>query len=404
MGARSWAGRWSSVIAFAAGTALVAVVAGVAGCGEDSQPPEVEIGNLLLSQWQARYAGSPGGLTAIMITPTTEYFASTVAGAQRTWHFRGASTTKTYTAASIMLLEQRGQLRIDDLITATIPGGSKPYVPATSGFAIPYKNQITIRQLLGHRAGVFDVGNNDIPATVNAPYAGRRYEEWVEETQGDQHTFTVDELVGVVALNQLVFDPPGQVFHYSNTGYSLLAKIVEEVSGKTFAQFVRDELTVPNGLADTTFPDDGSVQGMPVSFFEGTTKLGGKYYPTTNRNVSWGIGEGNTVTTPANLSRWIRRLLKGEAGVNATQVAKMVTCVPTGEVHVLYGLGIECDPPSLGHGHNGAITGYLTLARHDSTADVTVVVISTLFDADDFPGVAAWLNDTAAKVRKVAGY
>ncbi|MEO8754772.1 MAG: serine hydrolase domain-containing protein [Casimicrobiaceae bacterium] len=403
MGERRLPGSWNSLFALAAGAAMVALVASVAGCGDDSQPPEVEIGNVLLSQWQARYAGAPGGLTAIMITPTREYFASTVAGAQSTWHFRGASTTKTYTAASIMLLEQRGQLRIDDLITATIPGGGKPYVPATPGFAIPNKGQITIRQLLGHRAGVFDVGNDDIPKTVAAPYAGRRYVEWVQETQGDEHTFTVDELVGVVASNQLVTDVPGP-FHYSNTGYSLLAKIVEEISGKTFAQFLHDEFTVPNGLADVSFPDSGSVQTMPVSFFEGTTKQGGKYYPTTNRNVSWGIGEGNTITTPANLSRWIRRLIKGDAGVNGAQVAKMITCTPTGESHVAYGLGIECAPPALGYGHNGAITGYLTVARHDPATDVTIVVMTTLFDADDFPGVGDWLYDTAAKVRKVAGY
>ena len=77
----------------------------------------------------------------------------------------------------------------------------------------------------------------------------------------------------------------------------------------------------------------------------------------------------------------------------------------TGESHVLYGLGIECNPPGLGHGHNGAITGYLTVARHDSTSDVTIVVITTLFDTDtDVQGTGDWLYDTAARVRKVAGY
>jgi D-alanyl-D-alanine carboxypeptidase len=397
----SWIDLWNPGMKFTACAALVAVVA---GCGGSSPPPEVEVGNVLASQWQARYAGAPGGLTALLITPTAQYFASTVPGAGATWHFRGASTTKTYAAAAIMLLDQRGQLKIDDLVTAPMPGSSKPYLPATPGYAIPYKSQITIRQLLGHRAGVFDVGNDDIPKTADAPYAGRRYVEWVEETQGSQHTFTVDELVGVVAQNQLVTAPPGQAFHYSNTGFSLLAKIVEQVSGKTFAQFVRDELTVANGLADTTFPDEGSVQTLPSPLFDGWTKQGGKYYPTTNRNVSWGVGEGNTITTPANLARWMRRLLKGEAGVTAQQVARMTDCAPTGESHLLYGLGIECNPPSLGKGHNGGITGYATVARHDLNADVTVVIFSTVLDVDDFPGMGDWLYETARQVRAIAGY
>ena len=386
------------------GTAIVALAALLAGCGGGNQPPEVEVGNVLLGQWQARYAGAPGGLTAIMITPTHEYFASTVAGAGAGTHFRGASTTKTFTAAAIMLLDQRGALRIDDVVTGPMPGSTKPYLPATPGYDIPYKSQITIRQLLGHRAGVFDVGNNDIPANVAAPYAGRRYVDWVTETQGEDHTFTLDEMVGVVAQNQLFTDPPGQAFHYSNTGFSLLAKIVEQVSGKSFAQFVHDEFTVPNGLADTAFPDDGRVQDLPAPYFDGTTKAGGKLYPTTSRNVSWGIGEGNIVTTPANLSRWLRRLFRGEAGVDAKQVARMRECLPTGESHVAYGLGLECYPTALGQGHNGAITGYITVARHDANADVTVVVFSTLFDADDFLKQGDWLYETATKVRAVAGY
>lgn len=404
VGERRLAGLWNAGIRFVVGGVLVALVAVVAGCGGSAPPPEAAIGNVLSSQWQSRYAGAPGGLTAMMITPTAEYFASTIAGAGPASHFRGASTTKSFTAAAIMLLDQRGQLKIDDFVTAPMPGNGNPYLPTTPDYAIPYKGQITIRQLLGHRSGVFDVGNIDIPRTVDAPYAGRRYVDWVEETQGDQHTFTVDEMVGVVARNQLDKGPPGQNFQYSNTGYSLLAKIVEQVSGKRFAQFLHDELVVPNGLGETTFPDDGRVQNLPTPFIEGTTKAGGNFYPTTSRNVSWGVGEGNVVTTPANLSRWMRRLLKGEAGVDARQVARMLECMPTGEAHVSYGLGIECYPRDLGHGHNGGITGYITVARHDAAADVTVVIFTTLFDVDDFQAQGEWLYETARKVRAVAGY
>ncbi len=149
---------------------------------------------------------------------------------------------------------------------------------------------------------------------------------------------------------------------------------------------MHDEFLVPNGLLDTTFPDDGNVQDLPAPLIEGSTKAGGKVFPTTSRNVSWGVGEGNVVTTPIDLARWIRHLLKGEAGVNAAQVARMRACMPTSDRHVTYGLGITCNPPDLGVGHDGAITGYLTVARHDSTNDVTVVVFASLLDVEDIGG------------------
>ena len=382
--------------------ATACIAALLVGCNDNA--PMVDIGSVLDSQWKARYAGMPGGLTAVLITPTGEYFASTVPGTTRTTHFRGASTTKMFTAASIMLLDQRGQLKIDDVVTAAMPGGSgKPYLPATPGYAIPYKSQITIRQLLQHRSGVFDVANEEIPAKVEKPYAGKRYIPWVMESDGD-HTFTLDELVGVMASNELSMDPPGIVFRYNDAGYWLLAKIVEQVSGKPFTQFVREEFLVPNGLADTTFPLLGTTQDLPAPFFDGYLRQFGKIGNVTQQNVSAGNGDGNVVTTPADLSRWTRRLLRGEAGVDAKQVTRMRECVPTGDHFVAYGLGLECYPPAFGWGHNGGNPGYLTVARHDLNVDVTVLLFTTFADYDDFPGTTTWLYDTVAKVRAAAGY
>ncbi len=379
----------------------------LASCGGSNKPTEThtaELTRLVSEQWSQFSSTAPGGLSIAIITPEGEYFASTLDGATAGSHFRAASTTKTFTAAAIMLLQQRGKLNINDRLSANMPGTTRPYVPATPDYAIPYKDQITIKQLLSHRAGVFDVGNKDVPATASAPYAGMRYGDWIEDTQGEMHTFTLDELVGVVAQNKLVGGLPGEAYRYSNTGYSILAKIVEQVSGKTFAQFAHEELLVPNGLKKTTFPDDGRTQNLPEPFLEGTTKVGGAFLPTTSRNVSWGVGEGNVVTTPSDLARWIRRLVKGQAGLDAQTVARMLECEKTNEVHVSYGLGIACDPPSLGFGHNGGITGYLTTARHDPATDVTVVVFATLLDADDLMTEAMMVYDTAHKARTVLGY
>ncbi len=100
----------------------------------------------------------------------------------------------------------------------------------------------------------------------------------------------------------------------------------------------------------------------------------------------------------------LSRVLRGEAGVDARQVARMRECVPTGNFFVAYGLGLECHPAAFGWGHNGGNPGYLTVARHEIDTDVTVLLFTTLADYDDFPGVTAWLYDTVTKVRAAAGY
>jgi D-alanyl-D-alanine carboxypeptidase len=144
--------------------------------------------------------------------------------------FRGASTTKSFTAAAILKLHQQNKINIDDLITANIRGTNQPYIPATSEYAIPNKDKITIRLLLQHRAGVFDATNDSIPATANAPYAGQKYVNYMMAQQGENHTFTLPKLIGVVAKNQLSYFEPGTAFHYSNVGFHLLAVIIERVS------------------------------------------------------------------------------------------------------------------------------------------------------------------------------
>ena len=183
----------------------------------------------------------------------------------------------------------------------------------------------------------------------------------------------------------------------------MLAKIVEQVSGKPFLQFLRDELVVPNGLAATSFPELGTTQSLPAPYLDGYLLQFGQISHVTQQNVSAGTGDGNIVTTPADLSRWTRRLLRGEAGVDARQVARMRECVPTGNFFVAYGLGLECHPAAFGWGHNGGNPGYLTVARHDVDADVTVVLFSTLADYDHAAATTEWLYDTVAKVRAAAG-
>jgi len=108
---------------------------------------------MLDAKWSEYWVGKDnpiGGFMMKVSSPKGDYFASTNFhdSVNQDFHFRGASTTKTFTAAAIMLLAQQGKLNIDDVVTDLIPGKADFYLPATPDFEIPYKDQITIKLLL----------------------------------------------------------------------------------------------------------------------------------------------------------------------------------------------------------------------------------------------------------------
>ncbi len=154
-------------------------------------------------------------------------------------------STEAFTEAAILKLQKQGKLNIDDFIVANIPGTNDPYLPNTANFAIPYKEVITIRQLLDHRAGVFDVTTTPILSTVKAPYAGENYIVYLQQAHGQAYKASYEEMIAVVAKHKLSYFKPGAGFHYSTTGYNLLAVIIERISGKSLHQFFHDEFLNP---------------------------------------------------------------------------------------------------------------------------------------------------------------
>jgi len=318
-----------------------------------------------------------GGLGIYIVCPKGSYFVSSGLdrGTTPGSHFRAASITKSFTSTAIMLLDQQGKLNIEDLVTKMIPGTNTPYLPDDANYKIPYKNKITIRQLLEHRANVFDQVNSVIPDTVKAWYAGKTYYLTYILNIERYHQFTLDELHQLISKHQLTYGPPGIEHHYSNNGYTLLAKIIERVSGKAYHNFVRDEILVKNHLNETSLPYLGNDTAMKAPYLNGNYYVNGTSINFTYFNMSWGIAEGNLVTTFRDLAKFYKNLLTGNAGVNPQQVSRMTQCLSTNES---YGLGIEFKE-GLGYGHTGSHYGYLTVAFYDPLTDVTVISESTLY-------------------------
>jgi D-alanyl-D-alanine carboxypeptidase len=255
------------------------------------------------------------------------------------------------------------------------------YVPLTADYQVPFRSQITIRQLMRHRAGVFDVTNTAIPDTVSIgiPYKGQKYMEFVMNTDPG-HTFTFDELVGVAATCRLFYFQPGESYHYSNTGYSILGKIIERVSGQDYSRFIMEHIVQPMGLTNTSFPSLGNDQQVPAPFVSGTYFDSDTIGDCTESNMSGNVAEGNIITTPDDLSAFLRNLIRGNGILHSYWINKimLVPLAGSGEGDG-YGCGIE-NIFNLGFGHSGAHAGYLSRMATDPQTDFTVVAFTNAWD------------------------
>lgn len=184
--------------------------------------------------------------------------------------FSIGSITKQFTAAGIMKLEMMGKLNTSDLISHYFEN-----VPED-------KRNITLHHLLTHTSGIVDI-------------VGYDYEKAMR-----------DETVRKVLDEPLQFEP-GKEFSYSNAGYSLLAAIMEKVSGKSYEEFMHKNIFEPSGMNFTGYriPEWGKkvVAHWYVGEKDNGTPLE-KPYPYWNL-----LGNGGILSTTMDMCRWHRALL-----------------------------------------------------------------------------------------------
>lgn len=322
-------------------------------------------------------------LSILIHTPEDYIFVSSVASGiaplTKDTYFRFASNTKNFTSASILHMQQNGWLNIKDKIIYNIPGSNLLYVPTTPEFAIPYKDEITIEQLLQHSAGVYDVDNDPVPG-----FDGYSYTDYMDFHYPD-HEFTLSELVHQAAKNNLSYFPPGKGYHYSNTGYTILSEIIERVysvksgSEKKYEDYLKDFIigsTAPVPLG-VSFPYKTTDLYLPDPNVPGNLWAPDSSVVFTKVNMSSHVGEGNGYGTFAELDKYVRAIMKGESVLNAASIELMQKTVS--DSNKTYALGcfyIE----DLGYGHNGCIKGYLSLMMYDPLTDVSVIVMIPVND------------------------
>lgn len=225
-----------------------------------------------------------------------------------------ASGTKTFTAAAVLLLVERGLLALDESPARYLEGGPRIH-PA-----------LTVRSLLNHTSGVFDYYD----------------EELVEDFDGFKVALPWYELEKAVDYLPLMRDrpwkfEPGERFSYSNGGYILLAVLVERLAGRDFQDFVRDEVLQPLGMDDSGFfRADELPRNTARGYLDGCDRTNLFVLPVR------GCGDGGMYSTAADVETFWRGLEKGKL-FGRTLVDEMlaVQARAGGEAPELaYGLGV----------------------------------------------------------------
>lgn len=201
-----------------------------------------------------------------------------------------ASVSKQFTAAGVMMLADRGRLKLDDPLVKFFPESAA------------YARGVTVRNLLNHTSGI-----PDYPQLLIA--SGQVNANWQRgwETPPARPGFK-DVLSLVTAQKGLDFTP-GEKWAYSNSNYVILAGIVERVSGKPFPQFLKENIFQPLGMNDT-FVQDGTgrtAKGRASRYDRAAT--GYKAIAATPFDHIY--GDGNVHSTVRDLIKWDEALDTG---------------------------------------------------------------------------------------------
>lgn len=256
-----------------------------------------------------------------------------------TTKYRIGSITKQFTAASILLLEERGKLKVDDPVR-------KHFAEAPAAW-----DGITLKHLLSHTSG--------IPSFTSFPeYPKLKY-----------YQTSVKDLVDLFKDKPLEF-APGEKWVYCNSGYVLLGYIIEKASGTSYADFVQANFFTPLAMKDSGYDSNTAVIAHRAS---GYTPSGESLNNADFVHMSVPHAAGALYSTTEDLLRWQRGLYGGKV-LSAASLAKMTT--PVKNDYAL-GLGVQTGKQRL-YSHGGGIEGFNTHLAYYPDTQTTVVALGNV--------------------------
>ncbi|HEY9695982.1 MAG TPA: serine hydrolase [Trichocoleus sp.] len=264
--------------------------------------------------------------------------------------FRLGSVTKQFTAAAILQLQEQGLLKVNSPISAYLPD-------------YPEGGLITVHHLLTHTAGI------------------PNYTSFPDYVQKQRTAMSLDEIITWFSDKPLEFSP-GDRYSYSNSGYTLLTKLIEAVSGHSYADYLHHHIFEPLGMTHSGYDQLAPILPHRASGYA-PAKEG--YQHAAFIDMSIPSGAGGLYSTVEDLYRWDQALYTDAVLSESSRQLMFAPAVEMGEesgnAHYGYGWVIDHAYEHDRVGHGGRIDGFTTSIARYPNEQVAIIVLSNLESA-----------------------
>ncbi|MGR7027167.1 serine hydrolase domain-containing protein [Geodermatophilus sp. URMC 62] len=377
---RRWMRPAALALALLAGAATTGVTATPVSAAGPASPPAAALDPDLAARVDdLAQAALTGGVTGAVVgisdpvrgSYLQAYGTADAAGTPMTpdIHYRIASVSKTLTAQAVLQLADQGRLSLDDRLDEYVPD-------------VPRGDEITVRDLLGMRGGVYDfVADEGFLARYAADPLLPGWSPY--------------DALEIIRAHADEAGPPDQATVYSNSEYVLLGLVLERVTGRSARQCTTSVIE-DLGLPETSYP---TTAALPEPFAHGYVNTDSELAPAdpaadgprdvTLSNPDVPFTAGAVVSTVPDMVRYAEQLATG-AGL-APETARLRqewTPLTSTGTRVQYGLGVL----RLGDwvGHNGSVFGYSDMVFHLPAQEASVVVMVNAADGEAVPATDLW--------------
>ena len=271
--------------------------------------------------------------------------------------FRTGSVSKQFTAMSIAIMAERGDLDLDADVHEYLPD------------LMDYGHEVTIRQMVHHIAGM---GDYDPELFHKASGSEFRF--------GNEDYWTIEEFYQAVTDVPLVLEP-GDRYQYSNLAYFLLAHVVERVSGRSLRQFAGEEIFGRLEMGDSLFNDN--VNQPVLNRADGYRLMEDGSWEIFMTNLSW-VGDGGVYTNLDDFIKWDRNFYNNKLGKGGDSLIELVTkphpdtIAQTDEgprnVHYAFGLRTDEVNGEFMIGHTGGWVAFSSIYNRYPDLNLSIVV------------------------------
>lgn len=238
-----------------------------------------------------------------------------------------------------------------------------------------WAHTITLHQLLTHTSGLFNYSDSE----------GFEYNDQLDtRMKFFEYPHSAADIIALVAKTPLEFDP-GSRFAYSNTGYMLIAEVIESLTKMPVSEYLNHTLFKPLGLASTTNPNTGRLNDLSKDplcrrlvkegRFDPIHNPKRVYNPLHHEDISVAKGAASIVSTANDLLKWNQALHKHKTVLPESLYQLLITENLDGYA---YGLGVQKNALGLTLGHSGVIGAYRTHLLYAPNQDISIIVLSNI--------------------------